>query len=44
MGEKTGFVSENIVRNAFLTIWNEYYKIDANNICKIILEGLECIK
>jgi AAA15 family ATPase/GTPase len=32
VGEKLGFISENIVRNAFLAIWNEYYKSDAEII------------
>ena len=36
VGEKLGFISENIVRNAFLAIWNEYYREDAVIIYDII--------
>jgi len=41
VGEKLGFISENIVRNAFLAIWNEYYKSDANIIYEIIKGELQ---
>ncbi|MCW7490927.1 ATP-dependent nuclease [Leptospira meyeri] len=32
VGRKLGFISENIVRNAFLSIWNENYKSESAQI------------
>jgi AAA15 family ATPase/GTPase len=36
LGEKAGFISETIVRNAFLSLWNELYIDESNNIYQII--------
>ena len=40
VGEKLGFVSENIIRNTFLSLWNEYYNIDANIIFSEINDNI----
>lgn len=40
LGKKIGFVSEEIVRSAFLSIWSRYYTDEANKILNIIKSNL----